>query len=359
MSEKSDAGHAALLSGRLVEAQELLEGALAERPDNAEIRSDLAWACYRANDFARAAELAYGVPGFEPVAAKLRSFGDEPPYQMSGPPKTELPFAMTDPLPVVQIGVEGAEIHVLIDTGAAELILDPEFAGEIGATTFGATEGTFAGGRRAPVQQGRVERLTLGQVELRRVPVNVVSVRQFSSVTGGRYRVDGIIGTSLLAQFRSTLNYPKGELVLERHEAAGASIEGAEVPFQTWLDHYMIAEGWLNRQGPLRFFVDSGLVGGAFTCPALTLQAVGLEVPEATVQPGIGGEYNMATFDIAELGLGPLRQQNLTGLYIEPAVDAPPDPGTARWDGLISHGFLRKYRWTIDAARSLFVFFEP
>lgn len=355
MGEKAELGHAALLAGRLTEAQELLEGALVEEPQNVEIRTDLGWTYYRANDFARAASAFHELPGMEPLTAKLRSFGDELPYQMDGPAETALPFALTDPLPVVQIGVEAQEVHALIDTGGAELILDAEFAEEIGVDLFGSQDATLAGGKKTSLAQGRVEHIMLGEIGVWRVPVHVASVRAFSSVTGGRYRIDGIVGTSLLAQFCATVDYPGHRLVLAR-PGTSEDVQGEEVVFQTWLDHYMIAEGWLNGQGPLRFFVDSGLVGGAFTCPARTLEAVGVDVPEAKVQPGIGGDYKMAAFEIVELGLGPLRQQNLTGLYIEPAVEAPPDSDGPRWDGLISHGFLRKYRWTIDAARSVFVF---
>ena len=358
MSEKSDAGREALLAGRLGEARELLESVLADEADNIAVRTDLSWACYRANDFARATSAFHELPGMEPLAAKLRSFGDELPYQMDGPAKTALPFALTDPLPVVQISVEGVDIHVLIDTGGAELILDAEFAEEIGVDLFGSQEATLAGGKKTSLAQGRVEHIMLGEIGIWRVPVHVASVRAFSSVTGGRYRIDGIVGTSLLAQFCATVDYPDHRLVLAR-PGTSEDVQGEEVVFQTWLDHYMIAEGWLNGQGPLRFFVDSGLVGGAFTCPARTLEAAGVDVPEVKVQPGIGGEYKMAAFEIVELGLGPLRQQHLTGLYIEPAVEAPPDSDGPRWDGLISHGFLRKYRWTIDAARSVFVFQEP
>lgn len=355
MNDKFLAGRDALRSSRLREAQELLQAALAQEPDNVQIRTDLGWAYYRANDFARAASTIEGLPGWEPAVAKLRSFGDHHPYQMRGPRQTMLPFLLTDPLPVVQVGVEGVDVFTLIDTGGWELLLDTEFAVEIGATLFDGTEGRFAGGRSAPFVHGRVEHVTLGEIEVGRVPVSVLPTRRFSPVTGGRFRIDGIIGTNLLAQFRSTLDYPAERLVLERH-GEEASLDGVQVPFITIGSHVILADGSLNGVEPLKFFVDSGLGGGAFTCPERTLKAAGIPVPKTAYRGdsvgGGGGPVPTGVFQIDELGLGPLRQQNLTGIYFERVADAP-EP---EWDGIISHGFLRKYRWTIDFARSVFIF---
>lgn len=382
MSERFDTGHAALLAGRLAEAQELLEAALVGEPENVEVRTDLGWAYYRANDFARAAKQAERLPGFEAAAAKLRSFGDEPPYEMSGPPKTELPLEMVDLLPVVKIGVEGVALHVLIDTGAAELILDTEFGDEIGVRRFGSQEGAFAGRATAAYEHGRVERITLGDIELRRVPVVMLPTRRFSAITArrivlvayqlmpdilkrpfsglsvGRYRIDGIIGTNLLAQVRATLDYPGKRLVLERDSTE--PLEGIEVPFVTYEAHHMIShEGWLNGVGPMRFFVDSGLAGAGFTCPARTLERAGIAVPQVAYRGGMGGggPIRSGRFKIDELGLGSLRQRNLTGVYIEPVSEEETEQEQRR-DGIISHTFLRNYRWTIDAKRSVFVFGE-
>jgi hypothetical protein len=73
---------------------------------------------------------------------------------------------------------------------------------------------------------------------------------------------------------------------------------------------------------------------------------------------GGGGPVKTGRFTIDELRLGPLRQQNLRGTYIEPVAGDETEQEQRR-DGIISHAFLRNYRWTIDAQRSLFVFGSP
>ena len=52
---------------------------------------------------------------------------------------TRVKFVQTDPLPIVRTRIDGSEdVLLLIDTGAAELILDPEFAATVGAVRFGS-----------------------------------------------------------------------------------------------------------------------------------------------------------------------------------------------------------------------------
>lgn len=346
-------GTRALVTGRLSEAQELLGAAVAERPDWGEACRALGLAFYRANDFARAADAYARLPDMESVVAQLLSFGDETPYEHE-PASAVLPFLLTDPLPVVAIRVNGDEIFALIDTGGGQLILDSEFASQRGVTSFGETRGTFGGGLHAPVGHGRVAGVGLGGIELRHVPVHLLPTRRFSPITGGRYQLDAILGTNVLAQFRSTLDYPGGELRLQPPRAE--RVEGVRVPFELHGDHYMIAAGSLNGTDGLRFFVDSGLAGGAFMCSERMLQKAGMAVPEARVQEasvgGGGGRFETGVFEIAELGLGPLRQHDLRGIY-SPVF---PAEGLAAVDGLISHGFLRHYRWTIDFEASLYLF---
>jgi Aspartyl protease len=68
---------------------------------------------------------------------------------------THLKFVETDPLPVVNVRVNGSdEVTFFIDTGGSEVTLDTEFAKELGVPHFGAVQGTFSGGQHADVQQG-------------------------------------------------------------------------------------------------------------------------------------------------------------------------------------------------------------
>jgi hypothetical protein len=97
--------------------------------------------------------------------------------------------------------------------------LDTEFARELGVPQFGAMQGTFSGGQHAEVQQGRIESLTVGDWAVRNLPVVMLPLRQLSQGLGAK-RIDGIIGTTLFYHFLATLDFPRGELVLRRKNAA-------------------------------------------------------------------------------------------------------------------------------------------
>ena len=90
--------------------------------------------------------------------AQLESFKGQTPYDIQGDGQTtRLKFLKTDPLPLVSVRVNGGEeVTFFIDTGASEVLLDKDFARELGIPKFGSVQGTFSGGRRADVQSGRI-----------------------------------------------------------------------------------------------------------------------------------------------------------------------------------------------------------
>src|SRR5262249_17527495 len=139
----------------------------------------IAQALYRRDDFAGAAPF-YRRLAMLPIASKLESFAGARPNEILGPDQTELPFLQTDPLPVVELQVDDGEpIKVLIDTGGGELILSPECAARLEAETFGNETATFAGGLSGTYQHARIDRVELGAIEVRRVPVRILDTRRF------------------------------------------------------------------------------------------------------------------------------------------------------------------------------------
>jgi len=151
-------GEIALLSNRLGEAERHLTKAIDLLAADPRPKLLLAEAFYRQDRFKNAAAL-FRAGDKGAIADKLESFGEKVPYQIQdGQDTTRVKFVQTDPLPIVRARINGSEeVLFLIDTGAAELILDPEFAESVGAVRFGSTTGTFAGGKQAPVQHARVQ----------------------------------------------------------------------------------------------------------------------------------------------------------------------------------------------------------
>ena len=70
----------------------------------------------------------------------LESFKGQTPYELHGNgTSTRVKFVKTDPLPVVNVRVNGGdEVTFFIDTGGSEVTLDTDFAKELGVPQFGA-----------------------------------------------------------------------------------------------------------------------------------------------------------------------------------------------------------------------------
>ncbi|KKL64442.1 hypothetical protein LCGC14_2165030 [marine sediment metagenome] len=107
-------------------------------------------------------------------------------------------------------------ICIFIDTGAAETVLDKRFAEELGVEIFFSRKGTFAGTKKASVQFGKLNSITLGEFTIKNLPIAILPVRHFSELVFDGTKVDGIIGTILFYHFITTMDYVEGELILRR-----------------------------------------------------------------------------------------------------------------------------------------------
>lgn len=325
---------------------------------------------YQTNRFDRIRE-ALSLP--ESTVYRLASAFETNPYetQWEGQEKESVvPLLMTDPLPLLTIEVNRVPIIVFIDTGADMLTLDPEIADALGIEPLASRQGRFAGGQQAEVSYARADSVSLGTVTLRGVPIAALPTKRFSSgFDGGKVIVGGILGTSILRQFLSTIDYEDGRLILRDRdpETARALRQGlaaqqsTEIAFVLDRYHLMLARGVLDSAQGLTFFVDSGLNSAAcLVAPIQTLHLTGIPVPELD-QAGTGGgeaKVQFGSFPIARIGLGTLIRTDLIGDY----GPMPPQLYEAFGyvlDGMISHQYLRQSAtWTIDFDAMRYYFTE-
>jgi len=326
----------------------------------------LAEVWYRRNEFYKAAELLAGVsPQDDELlksyatlnAAKLASFKGLIPYKQEGAGEnTRVKFLKTEPLPLVHVRVNGgAEVIFFIDTGDSEVLLDSEFAKELGVKALGSVQGTFAGGQRAEVLNGRIDSVTLGDWKIKNLPVGILPLRSLSEGFGVD-KIDGCIGTNLLYQFLSTIDYPAGELILRKKSAANlqqvetAGVSGKNIVVPMWLqgDHYMVVRGQVEKLPPVMLFVDSGLAGAGVKLAESVIKQAGikLQYDQATTGAGGGGALKIVPYTVGEVSLGDAKEQNVPGLY----------DGPFSWEntwgfhvaGMVGHDFLKRYAVTFD-----------
>jgi tetratricopeptide (TPR) repeat protein len=359
-------GRLALLSNRLDDAQKWLEEAIALQPGDDDAKVMLAEAFYRRDDFQKAAASLNGVEANTnkliiaqyPTlnVAKLESFKGQTPYELHGDGQaTSLKFLNTGPLPVVSVRVNGGdEVTFFIDTGGSEVVLDTDFARELGLPQFGEVQGTFSGGEHADVGQSRIESLALGDWTVKNLPVATLALRQLSAGLGVK-RIDGIIGTTLFYHFLATLDYPHGELELRRKTAesreefaAASSDNSVAIPFWIASDHFMVGWGRVETMPPALLFVDTGLAGAGVKLAESVIKEAGIKLEEDKAYEGAGGggTLKIVPYTVRQLSFGDMREDDVAGLY-----DGPfPWENTFGFHlaGMVGHDFFKPYAVTFD-----------
>lgn len=372
-------GLISLYENRAEEAVRYLEEATALRsrlrrawPFDAGVKARIALAHYRMDRFARAANLFAEAAGPIPAgpfgepaafARQLGLFGDDPPYRIEGPGATRLELIATDPLPVVELSVNGRPSALfLIDTGGAEIVLDRAYAADVGAEMAGSITGEYAGGKRAKTGLGRVATVRAGEMRVAAVPIHTLDLKALPAYFG--IDVKGVLGTRFLMHFLPTIDYRGGALVLRRDrserrpETGGDLALGGATAIPFWLVdiHLILARGTLNGLPPTLFLVDTGLAGKGFLASEPTLRRAGVEIDWSLAYegPGGGGPVRVTDVEIDTLTLGE-GDRAITHRDVPPIVQekAPSSLGIRygfEIGGLISHAFFREHVLTFDFA---------
>ncbi len=358
-------GRIALLANRLDDAQKWFEKAISLQPKETDAKVMLAEVFYRRDDFQKAAASLSGLdvsnnkliieqyPTLN--VAKLESFKGQTPYELHGNgTSTRLKFLKTDPLPVVNVRVNGGdEVTFFIDTGGSEVALDTDFAKELGVPKFGGVQGTFSGGQHAEVQLGRIESLTLGDWTIKNLPTAMLPLRQLSKGFGVK-QIDGIIGTTLFYHFLATMDYPRGELVLRRKTAKSleefTKSSGMRVAVPIWMasDHFMVGWGRVETLPSTLLFVDTGLMGAGVKLAESVIKEAGIKLDESKASAGAGGggTLKIVPYTVHQLSFGDIKEDNVPGLY----------DGPFPWEysfgfhlaGMVGHDFFKPYAVTFD-----------
>ncbi len=266
-----------------------------------------------------------------------------------------VPFVATDPLPAVRVRVNGShDATFLIDTGGPSIVLDSDFAHELGLTVKQAGSGTFGGGKTAAIAQTQLDSISLANATAYDLTATVIPTRAISPIPG--VRIDGIVGTGLLERFLATLDYPHASLVLRARSAAAsaafetaAHVAGATI-VPCWLvgDHYVMAYGQVNAAPRGLFLFDSGLAGGGLMPSKELVDAAGIQLDnaDATEGTGGGGTFAAVPFVAKTVAVGSAVQHDVPGVYTPGGT--PLSIFSFNVEGVISHVFLKNYAYTVD-----------
>ncbi|HEY1174712.1 MAG TPA: tetratricopeptide repeat protein [Phytomonospora sp.] len=342
-------GQIALLSNRFRDAEEHLSRAITVDPGDQVSRQRLAECFVRQDRHGRAIPLlrATGRPADAAFAEQFAHLPDRP-WQVCGRSSTRLPFHAMEPVPSVWARVNGGEPRrYLLDTFAT-IGMTGEVAEAAGIRSLATTTGRMTDGTPIVRHLGVVESFTLGDIELRGVPVQWTDLAMPPLPDGTQPA--GAIGTLAFYHLLATMDYAGRALVLRRKtpgELARFKAEAARSGYDRlplWLagDHFPCSLGKVHDYGPRVVTLDTGGIGHGVSMGLGLAAHLGIEV--GTPDPA-RPFYHPLTADSA--GLGRAVAHDVAGW-------AGP-PGTGPGGGLdfdtianFSHTFYRDFAMTFD-----------
>ncbi|EGT2202446.1 Flp pilus assembly protein TadD, contains TPR repeats [Clostridioides difficile] len=357
------------LNGNYTQAEKLYDNLIEQYPDKfkSKAEDELALTYYQTNQYQKADKLS-SVKTNNALLEMMKAFKDKHPNKIdwNGKKETVIPFVTGDPLPIIPVEINGKRINTIIDNGAPMFVVDEKIAEEIGINLASKEENTkFAGGNSIGINFGQANSLTIGDVNMENIPVMLGPFDGFEKLFKDYGNVHGIMGTTVLKEFVPTMDYPSGQLILRpRNEVGRDNLNKMltndkileEVPFTLASTHFMFGKGSINQKVGLNFFVDSGLgdeKGAGIVLTEEIMNSLKIPMPELKkAEEGKGGmagsDYKEGYFNLSSYGLGDLQLKNVLGYYFTgDTLDYDEGIGFVR-DGLISHHYLKNYKWSID-----------
>ncbi len=321
----------------ILEAQPKLPGALALAAEGH----------YRLGRFQTAATL-YRQVGRTALADMLAGFEDRVPWRLSGARQAKLSWIASEPLPVVGVQCGNRVLHLVIDTGASELVLEQAVARSLGLTLSEPESAAFAGGRSADLQHGRLPDLELNGIHVHDLPVHVAALRASVAPYFPQLEIDGILGLGVFGHLEVALDYRSRQMRLRTPEPNAGDPAGA--PMYLTPGRQLLTEARVNSTLPTLVFVDTGMSGAAFAAPASTVQAARLALPEVDpVAAHGGGGAAGIPFVLPELEAGGCRREHVNSVLL-PRFPLERQYGF-RIGGLLAHDFFRDKCLTLQFDR--------
>jgi len=343
-------------------------------PLSVELYMNTALAYYRKDDFVNTAQYLtkaagpLGVPLIDEIQVQINQldlFGDVTPYIISGDETTFVSFEQLDPLPIINVRINGsAPLSFIIDTGAEEVTIDDDIATAVNifsAGEFVIPEGVAAGGGAA-FGLGKIDSIQIGGIEIKNVPTDIVDMENISQKVFGGRQIDGIIGTRFLMHFLSTIDYKNQQLILRQNTNQNRlgfdkGLSGnsyTKVPFSLFYTHLIFAQGSFNGGNEGLYLIDTGVAAAAILSSEEKYQASGVFIDwsKSVIGAGVGGKAEALSVEIDQVSIGngsnKLTRQNLPGVLMKNELEIFNGQLGFEVNGLISHSFYKDMAITFD-----------
>jgi tetratricopeptide (TPR) repeat protein len=206
----------------------------------------------------------------------LQRFHGRTPYRLRTTGNmTRIRIVDVDPFPKTEVTVNGrGSDDFILDTGCNFVTLSSGFADKCGIdvleTFESASEGESKDLERMRVDLAIIDSLQLGDFVFYNVPATIIDSKRMSFRFLGitLYKLEGALGLPILKELKTTVDYNKGEAILELPEPER---NPDSTPNLAIVDNVLYTHAQFNEQSGFNAFVDSGTKYSAITQAALTL----------------------------------------------------------------------------------------
>jgi len=272
-------------------------------------------------------------------------------YRFSGLPSDEVAMKMGRPdVPRIDVRMNKApeKVIAVIDSGAVLSIMSERQAKALNVKRLPVARGTFFGllGEPISVEFGLIDSMEIGAIVVDNVPIAIMPDEKMRFVVSGKkeFRIDFLLGTNLLKEFKLELNYSRGRAVFtrltsrDRRPAADQNLF-----FDAFRPH---VRGTVNQHGWYVFILDTGSEVTYLNETQMRALPINVFTPRmhgATLQ-GLGGSKKHGTkLTDVKIGLdkweGTFRTLPLYSGEEERAV------------GIVGENFLKHFDVVIDFGR--------
>jgi predicted aspartyl protease len=190
-----------------------------------------------------------------------------------------IPFRKSLNLIFADVKINGkGPYNFVIDTGASQTALSQKLARDLGLKMVTTTILHGVGGSgKVDSSIYRIDRLQIGDVGVKDLPVGTFDDPLISQLA------DGIIGTSMLADFIVTINYPDSRMELSHKPVAAA----AAIPVW-YMSNMLLLPADINGQHG-NVIVDTGAITTVLSLHMANAMGITEKTPGALVNMGIAG----------------------------------------------------------------------
>lgn len=256
---------------------------------------------------------------------------------------------------------ETGPYYFTLDTGAGLTTVSKALIEKLGMPLLTDDKIKAAGvGGSVSVMKSSLNHLRIGSEVLEN---ENVAVLDFESIFGPMWTSSGLIGHSILKNFRVTIDYKDSTISLKRNQSFRS--EGDHlinwVPFKYLEDtHIIIVPVHINKKGPYDFILDTGSSGTILSPNLVTKLGLDHKSSETTHDhssedvnacgigecPGVGGVAKGYTINLDQLSIKSAIQENPTVGVIDLKLVSPKNLKLNQ--GIIGYPFLKNFKVILD-----------